>query len=150
MGGGELFHVDGDNFSAYFHLAGAHSLIQCHTGSTCDFTSTLGLGPAASSASFQGESGFIEGQVTVTGFVDLPATFQLQNLTLPVSVTAQFTGERIPFGDPFFSASVSGHGTVTLELPANPRGILDLTYVEFRSATYEFSGIADVTPIFGE
>jgi hypothetical protein len=156
-GGGILdtpsFGVSGDNFDASFHLPGLSSVFPCHRGTTCNFSifSGFSIPGGGGNEFFQGQTGAtIDGGVTVTGSLTIPATGPSGGFTVPVSVTASFTGYRhLNRTDPFFSAFVTGEGTLTTDFGANALGDTDPTFIEFFSPTYMVSGTANVSAISG-
>jgi hypothetical protein len=157
-GGGILdtfvFSVSGDNFNGRFALPGADSVIPCREGTTCQATITNHIGPLGGGGNefFQGQTGVtIAGEVTVTYSLTVPMRpWPSNSLTGTASVSATFTGYRdLLLRDPFFSASITGEGTVTTYDSGNPLYPTDPTYRVFYSPGYQFSGVADVTAISG-
>jgi hypothetical protein len=153
LGSGEVFSLTGDNLNAAINFHGATSIIPCREGTTCQATvvsqfdsSGLGLG----SLTFDGQTGqSISGEVTVTYSLTVPLS-PPNSLTGTASVSTNFTGYRQFYAvDPFFSASVTGEGTVTTFGARHPFNPTDPTYIEFETPGYQFSGTADVTPISG-
>jgi hypothetical protein len=152
LGNASVFSVTGDDFSASVNLHGATSLIPCREGTTCQATvvDLIGGGLGLGTLSFDGQTGeSIVGEVTVTYSLTVPLS-PPNSLTGTASVSADFTGYRhFSTVDPFFSASVTGEGTVTTFAARHPFNPTDPTYIEFETPVYQFSGIADITPISG-
>jgi PEP-CTERM motif len=161
------FFMNGDNFAVNFGLPGVHSVIGCNLDTPCELTGISGspsIGIGNNTAFFQGQSGFIQGTAIVTdasivfptdwqnipGFIGITPTGQ-PGPVVPAFITANVTGLQVPFfpsldgSHPFFTASISGAGTVGLEGCGNvATGI-----VRCENAIFEFSGTAEVTAVSG-